>query len=171
MPKARTPRTWVTVLASQPSVSIETDDDAADVLAELAGLADGVHHLAEQVLVGRGLGVAAGEAGAVLGLELVDLAGGDLLELGAHRLAGFELLAVDEDRVRAMQPAAVAVVVAEEGELAGHGDRSSRRAESPSPSRRRSRRPACETLVLLQTTMKTGGVGRWRCARLCSQMR
>ena len=95
-------------------------DDAPDVLAELAGLADGVHHLAQQVFVGQVLGVAAGEAGAVLGLELLDLAGGDLLELVAHRLAGFELLAVDQDRVRAVQPAAVAVVVAEEGQLARH---------------------------------------------------
>ena len=76
-------------------------DDAFDVLAELARLADGVHHFAEQVFVGEVLGVAAGEAGAVFGLELVDLAGGDLLEVGAHRLAGFELLAVDQDRVRA----------------------------------------------------------------------
>ena len=52
----------MTVLASQPSVSIETDDDARDVLAELAGLADRVHHLAQQVLVGQVVGVAAGEA-------------------------------------------------------------------------------------------------------------
>ena len=37
-------------------------DDAADVLAEPARLADGVHHLAQQVLVGEVVGVAAGEA-------------------------------------------------------------------------------------------------------------
>ena len=84
MPNARTPRMWVTVLASQPSVSIETRDDAAHVLAELARLADGVHHLAQQVLVGELVGVAAGEALRVLGLELGDLARGDLLELVAH---------------------------------------------------------------------------------------
>ena len=36
--------------------------DAADLLAELARLADGVHHLAQQVLVGELVGVAAGEA-------------------------------------------------------------------------------------------------------------
>ena len=53
MPKARTPSTWVTVLASQPSVSIEDADHALDVLAELAGLADGVHDLPEQVFVGQ----------------------------------------------------------------------------------------------------------------------
>ena len=82
-------------------------DDALDVLAELAGLADGVHDLAEQVFVGEALGVAAGEAGAVFGLEFLDLAGGDLLEVVAHRLAGFELLAVDQDRVRPVAPGAV----------------------------------------------------------------
>ena len=83
---------WVTVLASQPSVSIETLTHALDVLAELAGLADRVHHLAEQVFVGEFLGVAAGEAGAVLGLELLDFTGGDLLEVVAHGLARFKLL-------------------------------------------------------------------------------
>ena len=66
---------WVTVLASQPSVSIETRDDAADVLAELAGLADGVHHLAQQVFVGRGSSASRpGKRATVLGLELLDLA-------------------------------------------------------------------------------------------------
>ena len=103
MPKARTPRIWVTVLASQPSVSMETRDDALHVFAEFAGLADGVHHLAEQVFVGQFLGVAAGEAVAVFGLELVDFAGGDLLEVVAHGLARFELLGVDQDGVGAMR--------------------------------------------------------------------
>ena len=60
------PRMWVTVLASQPSVSIETRHDAADLLAEPAALADGVHHLAQQVLVGDLLDVGAGVALAVL---------------------------------------------------------------------------------------------------------
>ena len=59
-------------------------DHALDVFAELAGLADRVHHLAEQVFVGKVLGITAGEAGAVFGLELVDFAGGDLLEVVAH---------------------------------------------------------------------------------------
>ena len=97
----------MTVLASQPSVSIETRDDALDLLAELARLADGVHHLAQQVFVGQAFGVAAGEALPVLGLELLDLTRGDLLEVVAHRLAGFELLAVDQDRVGPVEPAAV----------------------------------------------------------------
>ena len=95
-------------------------DHALDVLAELAGLADGVHHLAEQVFVGEVFGVAAGEADAVLGLELLDFAGGDLLEVVAHRLARFKLLAVHQDRVGAMEPAAVLVVVAEDAAVARH---------------------------------------------------
>ena len=41
-----------------------------------------------------------------------DLASGDLLEVSAHGFAGFELGAVDEDRIRAREPSAVAVVVA-----------------------------------------------------------
>jgi len=61
----------------------------------------------------------AGKAGAVLGLELVDLAAGDLLELGAHGLAGFELLAVHQDGIGALKPAAAAVVIAEDGKLSG----------------------------------------------------
>ena len=67
-------------------------DDAADVLAELAGLADGVQHFAHQVFVGQVLGVAAGKALAVLGLEFLDLRRGQLLEVRTHALAGFELL-------------------------------------------------------------------------------
>ena len=47
-------------------------DDALDVLAKLPRLADRVEHFAEQVFVGKLLGVAAGEAGAVFGLELFD---------------------------------------------------------------------------------------------------
>ena len=106
-----------------PSLGEHGDaDHALDVFAELAGLADGVHHFAEQVFVGEAFGVAAGEADAVFGLELVDFTGGDLLEVVAHRLAGFKLLAVHQDRVRAVQPAAVAVVVAEDGQLPGLDD-------------------------------------------------
>jgi hypothetical protein len=47
-------------------------------------------------LVGAVVGIAAGEPGPVLGLELVDLAGGELLEIGAHRLARFQLLAIHQ---------------------------------------------------------------------------
>ena len=117
-------------------------DHALDVLAELARLADGVHHLAQQVLVGqvrrhRGRGSAARYSA----LNSSISRGGDLLELGAHRLARLELLAVDQDGVRAVQPAAVAVIVAEERQAGPALDDRARR-RSASPSRRCSRRPA-----------------------------
>ena len=73
-------------------------DDAADVLAELALLADGVHRLAQQVGVGQLVDVGAGVAQAVGLLERLDLARGVLAELGPERLSGLELRGVDEDR-------------------------------------------------------------------------
>ena len=59
-------------------------DDALDVFAELAGLAHGVHHFAEQVFVREDFGITTGEAGAVVGFELVDFTGGNFLEVVAH---------------------------------------------------------------------------------------
>jgi hypothetical protein len=90
---------------------------ALHVLAQLSRFA-GVHDFAQQVFIGEAFGVAAGKALAVFGFEFLDLVVGDSLELVAHRLARFELLAVDENRVRSMEPPAVAVIVAENGELA-----------------------------------------------------
>ena len=98
-------------------------DDAFDVFAELADLAHGVHHFAEEIFVGQRLGVPAGEPDTVLGLEILDLHGGDFLELGAHRLARLQLLAVDQDRVGPVEPLAAAVVVAEDVERRGLDDR------------------------------------------------
>jgi hypothetical protein len=92
------------------------------VLPELAGLPDRVHDLAEQVLVGQALDVPPREALAVLGLELLDLQRGDLLELGAHPLARLQLLAVDQDRERSGLPAPVLDVV-EQGQLTRDQDR------------------------------------------------
>jgi hypothetical protein len=92
------------------------------MLAELAGLADGVHDFAEQVFVGQAFYVAAREPSAVFGLELLDLERGDLLELRAHCLARFELLAVDQDRERSSPPFAV-FDVAEKRKLAGNANR------------------------------------------------
>ena len=43
---------WVTVLASQPSVSIETDTTQRTCSPRRPLLADGVHDLAQEVLVG-----------------------------------------------------------------------------------------------------------------------
>ncbi len=88
-----------------PSLGQHRDThDATDVFPELAGLADGVHDFAEQVFVGQALGVPPGEPNAVLGLELLDFHRGDLLEIGAHPFARFELLAVDQDRKRSGLP-------------------------------------------------------------------
>jgi hypothetical protein len=64
----------------------------------------------------------AGEALAVLGLELVDLPRGDPLELGRHRLARLKLPRVDQDGPGAVDPA-TALHVGEERELSGHEDR------------------------------------------------
>ena len=95
-------------------------DDAADGAAELAGLADGVHDLAEQFLIGDVL-AGAGIAGALddLAAEALDLVGGHAAEVVVERIAGFELLAVDEQRVRARQRIAGGLVeVAEQREAA-----------------------------------------------------
>ena len=95
-------------------------DDAADGAAELAGLADGVHDLAEQVLVGDVV-AGAGIAGALddLAAEALDLVGGHAAEVVVERVAGFELLAVDQQRVRARQRVAGGFVeVAEQCEAA-----------------------------------------------------
>ena len=79
-------------------------DDAADRAAKLAGLADRVHDLAEQFLVGDVL-AGAGIAGALddLAAEALDLVGGHAAEVVVERIARFELLAVDQQRVRARQ--------------------------------------------------------------------
>ena len=82
-------------------------DDALDVLAELPRLADGVHHLAQQVFVLQVVGIATGKANTIVRFEFFDLGGGDLLEVVAHRLARFQLLAIDQNRVRSRRPPAI----------------------------------------------------------------
>ena len=79
-------------------------DDAADGAAELAGLADRVHDLAEQFLIGDVV-AGAGVAGALddLAAEALDLIGGHGAEVVVEGIARFELLAVDEQRVRARE--------------------------------------------------------------------
>ncbi len=71
-------------------------------LAEAAVLADGVHHFAQQILVGDVFGLAA-VAGALDDLppEALDLVGRHVAEVVVQRFAGFELLAVDQQRARA----------------------------------------------------------------------
>jgi hypothetical protein len=56
-------------------VSIETRDDAADAAAQLARLADGVHHLAQQFLVGDVVAARVARALDDLAAEAFDLVG------------------------------------------------------------------------------------------------
>jgi len=81
--------------------------------------ADGVHHLAEQLLIGQVVRRAAiARALDDLPAEAVDLVGRHVAEVVVERLAALELLAVDEQRVGARERVAVLVEVAEEGEAA-----------------------------------------------------
>jgi hypothetical protein len=56
---------------------------ALDVFAEFPCLADGVHHLPEQVFIGEAFDIAAGEAGAIFGLEFINFPSGDQPPAGA----------------------------------------------------------------------------------------
>ena len=90
-------------------------DDAADRPAEGVRLADRVHDLAQQVLVGEVLGLlpVAG-AGDDLAPEALDLVAGGVAEALVEGFARIELLAVDQQRARAGQRVAVLVEVAEQ---------------------------------------------------------
>ena len=92
---------------------------AADGFAQTARLADGVHRLAEQVLVGEVLGLAT-VAGALddLAPKTIDLVGGHPPEILVEPLTALELLAVDEQCLRAGERVAMLVEVLEQRELA-----------------------------------------------------
>ncbi len=90
---------------------------AAHLLAQLPLLANRVHHLAQQVFIGQLVRVPPREPSPVLVLELLDLPRRDLLEIGAHRPARFQLLAIDQNRVRPRQPPTLSVVIPEERQL------------------------------------------------------
>ena len=94
-------------------------DDAADRPAEGVRLADRVHDLAQQVLVGEVLGLlpVAG-AGDDLAPKALDLVAGGVAEAPVEGFARVELLAVDEQRARAGQRVAVLVEVAEQSQAA-----------------------------------------------------
>ena len=95
-------------------------DDAADLLAEPAGAADGVHHLAQQLALARfALRAAGAFAGGKLALELLDLRAGGVAESLVQRIAGFDLARVDQQRARAGKTAALVVIVSEQLEMAG----------------------------------------------------
>ena len=78
--------------------------DAADRTAELTGLADRVHDLAKQFLV-RDVLAGTGIAGPLHNLtaEPLDFVGCHGAEIIIKRIAGFELFAVDQERVRTRQ--------------------------------------------------------------------
>ncbi len=93
--------------------------DAADALAETAGLADGVHDFAQKFSVGDRLGRRARAlAHRLLTFELLDLRSSEFTKGGVERVVGLDLLAVDEQRGRLGQAVAVFVEVAEEFEMA-----------------------------------------------------
>ena len=115
MPKARTPRTWVTVLASQPSVSIETETTQRMDSPSRPGLPT-VFMTSRSSSWSVMFSACCAVAGALddLAAEALDLVGGHGAEVVVERLAGFELLAVDQQRVRAGERVAVLVEVAEQ---------------------------------------------------------
>jgi hypothetical protein len=88
--------------------------DATDLLAEPPGLADRVHDLAQEALVGKFL--RGGGAGALrqLAFELLDLGAGVVPELWVQCIARFELRAVDQERARVRAAIAVLVVIAKQ---------------------------------------------------------
>ncbi len=97
-------------------------DDAADVGAQAAGLADGVQDLAQDVLVLEVVDAAAREAGDVLALELLDLAGGGLLERGVEGVAAVELHRSRSRRLTGRWRQRPPSTLLNSGELAGRGD-------------------------------------------------
>ena len=114
MPKARTPRD-VGDRVGVPALGQHRDrDDAAEGFTEAILLADGVHHLAQQVLVGNSV-PRPRVAGAFddFPSEALDLVRGHVAELLIERLAGFQLFGVDQQRARPGQPVAVFIVVPE----------------------------------------------------------
>ena len=102
------PRTWVTVLASQPSVSIETETTQRMEPPSCPGLPT-VFMTSRSNSWSVMFSPARGIAGALddLAAEALDLVGRHAAEIVVERVAGFELLAVDEQRVRARQRVAV----------------------------------------------------------------
>ena len=88
---------------------------AAGGAPEPARDADGVHHFAQQVVVGKALGLAA-VAGAFddLPAKALDLIGRGNPEVPAERFPGVELFAVDQQGVRSGERVAVVVEVAEQ---------------------------------------------------------
>ena len=110
---------WVTVLASQPSVSIETETTQRICSPSWPGLPTVFmtsRSRSWSVIFSPALRV----AGALhdLAAERSISSAAIVAEVLVERLAGFELLAVDQQRVRPGQAVAMFVVIAEQLEAA-----------------------------------------------------
>ena len=104
---------WVTVLASQPSVGMATETTHR-TSAPSALLPTGVHDLAEQVLVGEGVGVGAGVALAELGaLKASISAAAAALKSAFIASPDSQLSGVDEDRALGVRTTRLRVDVGE----------------------------------------------------------
>ena len=100
VPKARTPSTWVTVLASQPSVSMATETTQRMSLAKAAFLPDGVHDLPQDLLVVDFFGLTCRPLRSTISRRNCSISSAAFrnCHLG---LARFELFAVDQECARA----------------------------------------------------------------------
>lgn len=94
-------------------------DNAADLSAQLAVLADRIHHLAQQLLVGDGIaGAGVTRPFDQVAAEAFDFFGGEVAEIFIERVLALQLFAVDQKRVGFGEWIAVVVEVAEEVEAA-----------------------------------------------------
>src|SRR5690606_14023608 len=95
--------------------------NTANPLAQPALLPDGVHHLAQQILIAdtvacRGVARPFHD----LTTEALDLVRGHGPEVRIERISRLELLTIDQERVRTCEGVVVLVVIAEERETAVH---------------------------------------------------
>ena len=74
----------VTVFASQPSVSIDTETTHRMCSPSFPGFADGVHDLAEEIFIVKVVTGAAREPGSIISFELLDFNRGQSLEFSGH---------------------------------------------------------------------------------------
>ena len=111
---------WVTVLVSQPSVSIDTETTQRICSPSRPGRPTVfITSRSRSLSLVSPCAAAGAFAGGQLALELLDLGAGGVAEALVERLAGLDLAGVDQQRVRAGEAAAVLVVVAEQLEMAG----------------------------------------------------
>ena len=98
-------------------------DDAANGFAELAFLANGVHHLAEKIGIGDFAGLLDIAAFDHFAAEALDFVGGHFAEIFVERFARFELFAINQQSAGSGVAVAGLVVVAKQFQTAGmmHG--------------------------------------------------